>query len=173
MSQTIDDVLKVLAGIRNAYRASMPESVRSIRIRVVRAIARERGVNYRTIADAYIRRLAPALERTPAFDHLVQEWLAAVFAWDWPEPDKAAFPLAQLGRKTGDRVRDLDDATRGKLAAALRGLPGGDRAVVLVEQVVALEAREERVALGDTLPAGLRLVIDTDHADDTATPTEA
>ena len=37
-------------------------------------------------------------------------------------------------------------------------MPGGDRAVVLVEQVVALEAREERVALGDTLPAGLRLV---------------
>jgi hypothetical protein len=28
--------------------------------------------------------------------------------------------------------------------------------------VVALEAREERVALGDTLPAGLRLVLDDD-----------
>ena len=27
-----------------------------------------------------------------------------------------------------------------------------------IEQVVALEAREERVALGDTLPAGLRLI---------------
>jgi hypothetical protein len=29
-----------------------------------------------------------------------------------------------------------------------------------VEEVVALEAREERVALGDTLPAGLRLLHD-------------
>jgi hypothetical protein len=43
----------------------------------------------------------------------------------------------------------------------VRSLPGGDRAAVLVEQVVALEAREERVALGDTLPAGLHLVLDT------------
>jgi hypothetical protein len=90
----------------------------------------------------------------------VQGWLATIVAYDWPEPDKAAFPLAQLGRKTGDRARDIDDATRAKLAALLRTLPGGDRAVVLVEQVVALEAREERVALGDTLPAGLRLVSD-------------
>jgi len=99
-----------------------------------------------------------------------KEWVTQLVAWDWPEPDKVAFPLAQLGRRTGDRTRDLDDATRALLADALRALPGGDRAVVLVEQVVALEAREERVALGDTLPAGLKLVIDDDRAPDDATP---
>ncbi len=88
----------------------------------------------------------------------VKNWIAPMLAVDWPEPDKVAFPLAQLGRRTGDRARDLDDATRAALADVVRALPGGDRAVVLVEQVVALEAREERVALGDTLPAGLRLV---------------
>ncbi|MEO8700034.1 MAG: molecular chaperone DnaK, partial [Kofleriaceae bacterium] len=97
----------------------------------------------------------------------VTEWLKSILAWDWPEPDKIAFPLAQLGRRTGDRTRDLDDATRTRLADAVRALPGGERAVVLVEQVVALEAREERVALGDTLPAGLKLVIDDERpADD-------
>ncbi len=95
----------------------------------------------------------------------VKEWLRPMLQWDWPEPDKAAFPLAQLGRRTGDRTRDLDDATRAALASAVRAMPGGDRAVVLIEQVVALEAREERVALGDTLPAGLKLVIDDDRAD--------
>jgi len=92
----------------------------------------------------------------------IKQWLAPLLAYSWPEPDKAAFALAQLGRRTGDRTRDLDDATRGQLADALRALPGGDRAVVLVEQVVALEAREERVALGDTLPAGLKLELDVD-----------
>jgi molecular chaperone DnaK (HSP70) len=93
----------------------------------------------------------------------VKQWLEPLLRWDWPEPDKAAFPLAQLGRRTGDRTRDLDDATRTQLADMLRTLPGGERAAVLVEQVVALEAREERVALGDTLPAGLKLVIDDDR----------
>jgi len=86
------------------------------------------------------------------------EWLRQLLEWDWPEPEKAAFPLAQLGRRTGDRARDLDDGLRARLAAVLRTMPGGDRTAILVEQVVALEAREERVALGDTLPAGLRLV---------------
>src|SRR5881392_3874793 len=42
----------------------------------------------------------------------VTKWIDQLLAWDWPEPDKTAFPLAQLGRRTGDRSRDLDDATR-------------------------------------------------------------
>jgi molecular chaperone DnaK (HSP70) len=96
----------------------------------------------------------------------VQDWLVQLCRWDWPEPDKVAFPLAQLGRRTGDRTRDLDDAARAQLAAVVRALPGGDRAAVLVEQVVDLEAREERVALGDTLPAGLKLVHDDEPAEE-------
>jgi len=92
----------------------------------------------------------------------VAEWLTHLLAWDWPEATSAsvAFAFAQLGRRTGDRARDLVDSLRDKLAAAVRAMPGGERAVVLIEQVVELEAREERVALGDTLPAGLRLVPD-------------
>ena len=96
----------------------------------------------------------------------VGKWVEQLLTWDWPEPDKTAFPLAQLARRTGDRTRDLDEGLRTRLAAAVRAMPGGERAVVLVEQVVALEAREERVALGDTLPAGLRLVIDDERPDE-------
>lgn len=87
----------------------------------------------------------------------IGEWLPTLITGEWPEPEKVAFALAQLGRRTGDRSRDLDEALRTRLAAAVRALPGGERAAVLVEQIVELEAREERVAMGDTLPAGLRL----------------
>jgi hypothetical protein len=91
----------------------------------------------------------------------VNEWVARLVELDWgAEPDKASFPMAQLGRRTGDRSRDLDPDLRAKLADRLRDLPGGERTAKLVEEIVALEAREERVALGDTLPAGLRLVAD-------------
>jgi molecular chaperone DnaK (HSP70) len=93
----------------------------------------------------------------------VKEWVGPLLAWEWPDPEKVAFPIAQLARRTGDRARDLDDATRTKVSEAVRALPGGDRAAVLVEQVIALEAREEQVALGDTLPAGLRLVVDDER----------
>lgn len=77
MSQKIEDVLQVLAGIRSGYRSDKPEPLRRVRVRVVRQIAKQRGVDYQTIADAYIRRLAPDIERTPAFDQLVEEWLAS------------------------------------------------------------------------------------------------
>ena len=50
-------------------------------------------------------------------------------------------------------------------------MPGGDRAAVLVEQVVELEAREERVALGDTLPAGLKLLLDDESPAPPVSPT--
>ena len=85
-------------------------------------------------------------------------WIEALLALQWPE--KAAFPMAQVGRRTGDRGRDIGDDLRARLADRLRALAGGDRLARLVEEVVALEAREERVALGDTLPAGLHLVHD-------------
>jgi molecular chaperone DnaK (HSP70) len=100
----------------------------------------------------------------------IKDWLTPMLGWDWPDPDKTAFAFAQLGRRTGDRTRDLDDATRTKLADVVRAMPGGDRAVVLIDQVVALEAREELVALGDTLPAGLKLVIDDERAPEPEAP---
>jgi molecular chaperone DnaK (HSP70) len=84
-------------------------------------------------------------------------WLDTLLGWTWPEPDKIGFALAQLGRRTGERSRDIDEHLRARLGGYLHALPGGERAAVLVEQIVALEAREERVAFGDTLPAGLRL----------------
>jgi hypothetical protein len=84
-------------------------------------------------------------------------WIERLLSIEWRSPDKAAFPVAQLGRRTGDRARDVPDETRATLAARLRAVPGGERTARLVEEVVALEAREERVAFGDSLPTGLKL----------------
>ncbi len=89
--------------------------------------------------------------------HRAATWLEQLLDVDWPDPGKAAFPMAQLGRRTGDRVRDIGPDLRVRLSERLRATPGGDRTARLVEEVVALEAREEQVALGDTLPPGLRL----------------
>jgi molecular chaperone DnaK (HSP70) len=90
-------------------------------------------------------------------------WLQAALAWPWPQPQRIALSIAQLARRTGDRSRDLPDETRARAASWLRQ-GGAERAAALVEQVVALEAREEHIALGDTLPPGLRLMSEGPHA---------
>jgi molecular chaperone DnaK (HSP70) len=98
----------------------------------------------------------------------VVAWLQPLLGWSWPQPAKVAFSIAQLARRTGDRGRDLDDESRLRTAAWLRQA-GAMRAATLVEEVVALEAREEHMALGDTLPPGLRLATESDRP---ATPIE-
>jgi molecular chaperone DnaK (HSP70) len=88
-------------------------------------------------------------------------WIEILLAMEWPNAEKSAFPIAQLGRRTGDRGRDISDELRDQLAKRLHSIPGAARSARLVEEVVELEALEERVALGDSLPAGLRLVADS------------
>jgi hypothetical protein len=71
--------------------------------------------------------------------------------------DGAPFAAAQLARLTGDRTRDLDPALRERTAQALAAAKAHEAWVRMVREVVALEAADEARALGDTLPAGLRL----------------
>ncbi len=93
----------------------------------------------------------------------VSAWIETILATPFSDAQKTAFPLAHLSRRTGDRSRDVDDDLRAKIARHLRDM-GAERAAALVEQIVALEAREEYIALGDTLPPGLRLVMDAGEA---------
>jgi molecular chaperone DnaK (HSP70) len=148
-----------------------PEHKLKLGDELLRRIEEERGKKSQD-APLYFWGLGRIGARMPLYGPLdavvspqrAAQWIEALLAMDWPE--KAEFSMAQLGRMTGDRSRDIPDALRARLVERLRGLPGGDRLARLVEEVVALEAREERVALGDTLPAGLRLVLD----DDAVTP---
>jgi hypothetical protein len=85
-------------------------------------------------------------------------WLEAILREQWPQPQRIAFSVAQLARRTGDRSRDLDEELRARVVAWLQKA-GAERAALLVDQIVALEAREESIAFGDTLPPGLRLAL--------------
>jgi hypothetical protein len=71
--------------------------------------------------------------------------------------DGAIFAITQLARLTGDRTRDVDDATRKRAVTELTTAGAPENWVRLLEEVVALETADEGRALGDTLPIGLRL----------------
>ena len=74
--------------------------------------------------------------------------------------DGAAFALAVVARRTGDRARDVEDEVRDAVLAHFdaSGAPAAWRA--LVAEVVQLSQADESRALGDTLPVGLSLAAD-------------
>ncbi|WNG56021.1 hsp70 family protein [Archangium gephyra] len=88
---------------------------------------------------------------------VAEAWLSLLLELDLKLIDGAPFAAAQLARLTGDRMRDISPELRTKTAQALRAAKAADTWVRMVTEVVALEAADEARALGDTLPAGLRL----------------
>ncbi|HUS68034.1 MAG TPA: hypothetical protein VMZ28_26055, partial [Kofleriaceae bacterium] len=85
-----------------------------------------------------------------------EKWLERLMKLEWKEA--TALAAAELGRCSGDRARDLDEALRRRLAEQLSTRSDGARLARLVLEPVQREAAEERLAFGDALPSGLRLV---------------
>ncbi|MCI0571595.1 MAG: hsp70 family protein [Myxococcaceae bacterium] len=87
----------------------------------------------------------------------VAPWLELLLELGLGKVDGAAFAAAQMARMTGDRTRDIDPGLRDRVAEALQAQRGPPSWLQMVTEIVALEAADEARALGDTLPAGLRL----------------
>jgi hypothetical protein len=89
---------------------------------------------------------------------LVQPWIAAALAQDWRRNDTAMFAAVQMARLTGDRARDVDDATREQVLQRLAQARAPERWRQLVAEVVAMTADDLQRSVGDALPPGLRLL---------------
>lgn len=67
------------------------------------------------------------------------------------------FALAQIARLTGDRARDLEDASRTRVVAFLESAGANAHLVQMVREVTALDRAEQGQLLGDSLPPGLAI----------------
>lgn len=65
--------------------------------------------------------------------------------------------VMQLARKTDDRYRDLDDATRESAAQWLAAASAPLHSITLVRDGGGLDAEEQRQVFGESLPKGLRI----------------
>jgi molecular chaperone DnaK (HSP70) len=84
-------------------------------------------------------------------------WLDALLTL--PSPDaQTVFAAVQLGRKTGDRYRDIAERDRDRLLSWLEEQAASSHAIQLVHDGGALDAEEQSRAFGESLPKGLRLV---------------
>ncbi len=89
---------------------------------------------------------------------LAEAWLEQLFGLDWRAVAPAAFAATQLARMSGDRERDLDSAVRERVVVRLRKEKAPQRWIAMVQAVTELDASEEALIFGESLPPGLRLV---------------
>lgn len=85
------------------------------------------------------------------------EWAEKVLNADLKSAEGAVFALAQLGRVTGDRTRDLDESLRRRMAERLEKAGAAAHLVQAVRERVEWTSDDEAQAFGEALPPGLRL----------------
>ncbi len=83
-------------------------------------------------------------------------WLNRLVKFDNSDP-LVAFAVMQLARKTGDRYRDVDEATRHTVLTWMNRIGAPHRQRELVREVGTLEAEDQSLLFGESLPKGLRI----------------
>jgi hypothetical protein len=88
----------------------------------------------------------------------VEQWIEGLLQAGVQKIDGGPFALAQMARKTGDRLRDISEGLRGRVVEGLRSAGASETWVEMVERTVELKGADESRVFGDSLPIGLQLV---------------
>jgi hypothetical protein len=87
---------------------------------------------------------------------IAEMWVKRLIAADLQE-EKTVFAVVQLCRRTGDRYRDVSDETRLLALSCLAERNASAHFKQLVEEGGTLQAEEQRIVFGESLPRGLRI----------------
>lgn len=88
-----------------------------------------------------------------------ETWLKDIMKSDFARSRDAVYTVAQLARRTNDRIRDIDEALRGRVIENLRSLEWAGHLLKQVEDVVAPDRGDETAVYGESLPPGLYIVV--------------
>jgi hypothetical protein len=84
-------------------------------------------------------------------------WINTILSREWKEAKPVGAALAQLGRATGDRSRDIDPGVTAKVIDWMEERGGFSSEARYLKQVIPREAVEESAIFGESLPSGLML----------------
>ncbi|MBF0319041.1 MAG: hsp70 family protein [Nitrospirae bacterium] len=134
---------------------------------LVNIIKKEKG---RTLGSHYwsLSRIGARMSFYGPLDKLapveaVTRWIKECLKLTWTSPEDAAYAIAQLARKTGDRTRDIDEPLRAEIIKRLSPYAEGDapanrwacRYIRQIEELTPLDNADENEIFGESLPIGL------------------
>jgi molecular chaperone DnaK (HSP70) len=85
-------------------------------------------------------------------------WLTTVLTEDWKKNPQTAFAATLISRKSGDRVRDIDESLRIQLIDKFKLSKTPYAWLEMVEHYKELDENEENQFFGEALPPGLKLI---------------
>ncbi len=91
------------------------------------------------------------------------KWLGILLTQDWKKNPQAAFSATLISRKSGDRVRDIDESLRGQITDKLKISKTPYPWLEMVEHYKELDEKEENQFFGEDLPPGLKLIHTKKH----------
>jgi len=89
---------------------------------------------------------------------VIGNWLQEILAEDWKKTPQAGFAATLISRMSGDRARDIDEATRKQVIEKLKLSKAPASWAGLVEEFKELDEKEEKQIFGEALPPGLKLI---------------
>jgi molecular chaperone DnaK (HSP70) len=93
--------------------------------------------------------------------NIAEKWLTVLLNEDWKKNPQAAFAAALIGRKSGDRMRDIDESLRMQLIDKFKLSKTPYAWLEMVEYFKELDEKEEDQVFGEALPPGLKLLRST------------
>jgi molecular chaperone DnaK (HSP70) len=112
---------------------------------------------------AAIGRLGARVPSYASVHHVVsplvaERWIDHLLREKWENVPTAAGAAVQLARRTGDRVRDVNERVRLEVEKRLEAAGAKTEQVNAVREVVPVGESERATFFGDALPLGLRLI---------------
>jgi molecular chaperone DnaK (HSP70) len=155
-SEGIEEMIRMVGSLE---RIAVPSKVQAV-LWLFERIERERAAPHLLWAVGRIGARVPFYAGANASMPAPQAaaWAKRLLALASARPEDLSLALAELARRTGDRARDLEPATRAKIEARLAELKAAPVLQQMVREVVELGSGEEQRVFGESLPAGLRLL---------------
>ncbi len=84
-------------------------------------------------------------------------WINIILSQEWHDPRPVAAALAQMARKTGDRVRDIAPAVSLRVIEWMSQYDFSEPYITMLKTVVHIEKQEQNMLFGESLPSGIVL----------------
>lgn len=90
-----------------------------------------------------------------------ESWIQTLISRSWTDDRPVASAVIQMGRKTGDRARDVSEDMRKTISAWLNARKLDKKFEKYIVEVVPMAAMEESIVFGESLPSGFVLRADS------------